>query len=294
MIPGHYIVVLGCGVVYAFSAVAAKRALEKGAGAMQLASASALAMPLSFLPLLLMQPEVPDWSQIHWPLLTGVIAATALVMIYIGFRLGDVSVQGPLAGTKSLFVAVYSGIFLAGGIPWQWWVGAVLTTIGIAWIGLPELRRSRGHMGAVFLALISCAIFGATDLMVQELGQRFGQRPFVMTVFCVKGALIALVLRLMGTSLLKVPAGARTWLAVSALLLGAQAAGFVLMLAEYGDASALNILYGTRGLWTIAVVWIFGRHMGAQERSRGKKILLHRLCGALVLFAAVVLVLLAS
>jgi drug/metabolite transporter (DMT)-like permease len=215
-------------------------------------------------------------------------------MIYLGFRLGDVSVQGPLAGSKSLFIAVYSGIFLSGGIVWQWWVGAVLTTVGIAWIGLPELRRSRHHMGAVLLALASCAIFGVTDLMVQELGARFGRRPFVMVVFCVKAVLITGLLRGMGTSLLRVPKPARGWLAISALLLGAQAALFVLMLVEHGDATALNILYATRGVWTVLVVWVLGKQLGNRERARGRRVLVHRLCGATVLFAAVVMVLLAG
>jgi hypothetical protein len=58
----------------------------------------------------------------------------------------------------------------------------------------------------------------------------------------------------------------------------------------FGDATAVNIVYGTRGLWSVLLVWLAGRWLGSDEGSRGATVLGGRLAGAALMTAAVVVV----
>jgi hypothetical protein len=48
-------------------------------------------------------------------------------------------------------------------------------------------------------------------------------------------------------------------------------------------------LYNTRGIWSVVLVWVIGHWFSNTERSIGKRAMLRRLAGALILLAAVLL-----
>jgi hypothetical protein len=55
-------------------------------------------------------------------------------------------------------------------------------------------------------------------------------------------------------------------------------------------AAGVNVVYGTRGLWSIALVWWAGRWFGNTERtSAGGRVVAGRLLGAVLILTAVVL-----
>jgi carbohydrate-selective porin OprB len=60
--------------------------------------------------------------------------------------------------------------------------------------------------------------------------------------------------------------------------------------AIHGHAAGVNVVYGTRGLWSLALVWWAGRWFGNTERAEaGRRVILARLAGAALLLAAVAL-----
>jgi len=61
---------------------------------------------------------------------------------------------------------------------------------------------------------------------------------------------------------------------------------------RYGNAAELNVLYSSRALWSIILVWVLGRHIGNREHLHSRTVFLLRLAGSLILMAAIVLVLL--
>ena len=85
---------------------------------------------------------------------------------------------------------------------------------------------------------------------------------------------------------------ARPWLIAGSLCLAFQGLMFVSALAVYGQATEANVLYSSRGLWSVVGVWLVGHWFGNRERHLGPRILTARLVGAALLTAAVVLVLL--
>ena len=80
------------------------------------------------------------------------------------------------------------------------------------------------------------------------------------------------------------------WLAPGALLLAANMAAFAFTLAQWQDATAANIVYSSRGLWSVAIVWAVGHWFANHERHAGRGAMLSRLAGATLMVVAIVLV----
>ena len=58
----------------------------------------------------------------------------------------------------------------------------------------------------------------------------------------------------------------------------------------FGQATLINILYASRGLWTVVLVWVVGHWFGNQERGHGHRVMARRMIGAGLLLVAVLLV----
>lgn len=67
---------------------------------------------------------------------------------------------------------------------------------------------------------------------------------------------------------------------------------FSFLAFTHGDATRINIVYATRGLWAVALTWFLARALQANEAHVPRRVMLLRLAGALLLTAAVVLSLL--
>jgi hypothetical protein len=61
-------------------------------------------------------------------------------------------------------------------------------------------------------------------------------------------------------------------------------------IAIYHHATVANVLYSSRGLWSVVAVWIGGHWFESREGRHGPSILFWRLAGAAVLIVAIVVV----
>ncbi len=66
---------------------------------------------------------------------------------------------------------------------------------------------------------------------------------------------------------------------------------FVGTIAHFGNAAPANVVYSSRGLWTIVLIWVIGHWFTSREQHLGREILLWRLAGAALMMSAIVLVL---
>jgi hypothetical protein len=57
-------------------------------------------------------------------------------------------------------------------------------------------------------------------------------------------------------------------------------------------ATAINIVYNSRGIWSVLLVWLVGPWFGNIERAHGVKIMITRLSGSMLLLSAIALTLL--
>jgi len=77
------------------------------------------------------------------------------------------------------------------------------------------------------------------------------------------------------------------WTVAGAVCLSVQAILFVSSIAIYRQAAVANVIYGSRGLWSILAVWAVGHWWGNYEARHGAGHLVWRIAGATTLIVAI-------
>lgn len=277
-------------IAFAAGALVFKRAYAEGATLTHTVILNNVVLGLVFLPLLALDPAPVRWTELHRPALTALAFALGHLLQVLALRVGDVSVATPLLGAKVVFIALLAwGLF--GWPPARaQWIAAGLTTAGVLVMGLTDLRRSRRPGLTTALALGCAAAFALTDVLIQHWAAGTGVLNFLALMFAALALLSLILLPWLGVAGLRAPAGAWPWIGWAIGLSGLQAILITWAIGRWRDAAGVNVVYATRGLWSLALVWWAGRWFGNTERAAaGARAMLLRLAGALLLLAAVVL-----
>jgi drug/metabolite transporter (DMT)-like permease len=276
---------------YALCGVILKRALDGGAGALRLAFISSLVAGVMFAPGLARWPTSAPASALQWPLLASLIYFVSQICVFVAMRLGDVTVLAPTMGIKVVFVAAFTVLLGAGPVPWTWWVGACLATSAVFLLGVSDLRARKQAGTTVALAAAAAAMYAACDVMTQMHAREIGAPVFSAIMFLAVAGESLLLLPFFREPLRAIPRRAWPWALAGCVVGAAQSGGMAITLGAFGHATAVNIIYSTRGLWSILLVWVAGPWFGNQERAAGTAVMGRRMAGALLLLGAVGLVL---
>ncbi len=247
----------------------------------------------STLPFLVWDSQVLDWAHIWAPLACSLIRFVGLVLVFHTIRVGDVSLQVPLIGTKVIFVAFFVYLLGAAGISTELWIASFMTVGGVALMskGVTSSQDAGRIFKTVIYTLLSAILFGMNDALVQVEAPHFGVVPFM--VVSSGGTAIASVFLMpfFRSRLQDISRGCWGWLWLGSFLLGIEVILLFCAISFYSQAAAANIVYNTRSLWSIVLVWFLGHWFDNQEREIGGAIMFRRLLGALLLLVAVALVL---
>jgi uncharacterized membrane protein YuzA (DUF378 family) len=74
------------------------------------------------------------------------------------------------------------------------------------------------------------------------------------------------------------------------VLLGLQSITFVCTLAIFGKATTANIVYASRGLLSVILVWMIGHWFKNSEQHLAPAVMRWRMAGALMMMSAIVMV----
>jgi len=85
--------------------------------------------------------------------------------------------------------------------------------------------------------------------------------------------------------------GATTWAAAGIVLLGLQAIGMGTTIGLFGDATGANVVYSSRGLWSLILLALVARRLGIKDSLSDRRTLVLRVLGSIFILAAVSLVL---
>ena len=301
MSPAALILPLGAGFGYACGAIAIKRSLTSGVSGAWVNMTCNAVMAFSFQWLWLLPGGVTSPHALLAPAFCGFLFFLGQICTFRAIATGDVSVSTPLLGTKVVLVTLFSVFLLGKPLPVAWWGASFLATLGIALISYTPGGSHRHLAQAVAWSLAAATLFALTDVLVQSWVPRVGYSRFAPVMFGVTGlfSLLHLPALLHGTrkqqrsgGMAVVPAGALLWLFAGSLLLAVQALGMYSAIGLYGSASLTNILYGSRCLWGVLLVWLLAplvpdRPVGGDRSA----VMLRRLLGALLLLSAMALVL---
>jgi drug/metabolite transporter (DMT)-like permease len=288
--PAHLFIPLVCGFVYVVGALCLKRAAEYGVGVWRTTFVVNLTMAVSIQPVWFFASSAP-WPAEWWqPLVTALLFTVAQLLIYLAISSGDVSVTTPVMGTKSILVAVLASGLFAVQIPASWWWAAALCAVAVLLLGWNGGTPHRRVGFTIALATASALTYALSDVLLQQWAPQWGLERFIPLMFGLMGAFSFGFMAFFRGSLRAIEPGAWRWLAPGALLLAGNNAAFAYTLARWHDATAANIVYSSRGLWAVVLVWAVGHWFGNRERQAGGAAMASRLVGALLMVLAIVLV----
>ncbi|WP_221032028.1 DMT family transporter [Actomonas aquatica] len=239
-------------------------------------------------------PGTGAWWQ---PLVTALLFFAGQIFTFLAIERGDVSIATPVLGAKIILVAFLSAVFLPDPIPLKWWIAAVLSVAAIALLNRrprhtdAPTARATNIGGTVAAALGAALTFAASDITVQAWAPLWGVGRYLPIMFGLLALLSFALFPVFSAPLRSIARPARPWLLGGATLLGVQAAGMGIAIGAFGDATAVNIVYSSRGLWAVLAVWWIGHWFKNEEQHLGPATLRLRLWGAALMLAAIGLVL---
>jgi hypothetical protein len=156
--------------------------------------------------------------------------------------------------------------------------------------------RARHRVGTtIFSSALAAVAFALFDVLVQKWSPPWGAGRFLPVMMGFVAA-FSLALRPLASS--KKSSGEATPVSVRACMIGGvgcfalQAIMIVSSIALYGQATMANVLYGSRGLWSVLAVWLAGHWFQNRERDHAPRVLAWRFAGAALLMAAILIALL--
>lgn len=233
---------------------------------------------------------IPEFQLFYQPALVAVLFVTGQLLTFLALKKGDVSVATPVMGSKVVMVALFTIALGADEVSGALWLAAALSCVGIAFLNRTGTHRRHHVTRTVVLALLAAACYALFDVLVMSWAPLWGTGRFLPITLLMAGILSLAFIPFFETPKTKPSFQARRALFGGALFIGLQAIILVSALARFGDATAMNVIYCTRGLWSVLVVWWLGHYFANTERNLGPGILRTRLLGATCLCAAVGLV----
>ncbi len=278
-------------VLYAFGALVLKRSSEFGVGLWRTTFVANLIVAFLFSFLWLLGGP-PIEKELLWQ--PGIIAMCLFVgqiSQFLALEKGDVSVAVPVFGLKVILVAFFTPILIGETVGIKLWIAALLSVIGIAFLNRKDGDKAPRGLGITLAAGgVGAVCFATFDLLVQKWGPAWGAGHLLPCVFWINALFSFGLIFRFSAPLSAVPRPAWSWLVGGSVLLSVQSIIFVSTLAVYGKATSANIMYASRGLLSVVLVWLVGHWFANAEQNLGSRILRWRMAGALMMMSAIVLV----
>ncbi len=277
-------------LLYVIGALFVKRAAELGVGVWRSAFVSHVLSLFVYLPLLLLGGQVPDWTLLWQPALTALVWWTGQLLLFLSLDRGDVSVATPVLGVKIILVAVFATALLGETIAMKLWIAAALSSVAIALLNRTEGVRHHHVARTIVYALLSAVSYALFDVLVRKWASAWGVGRFLPITAAFLALYSVTIIPKFKAPLRELSWPTWRWLLAGTFFIAVQSLIFVFCLAQYGQVTAANVIYSSRGLWSVVLVWLVGHWFRNQEQQLGMRILRWRLAGAVLMTAAIVLV----
>ena len=278
-------------LLYAFAALVLKRSSQLGVGLWR-TTFVANAIVAALFSLLWLLGGAPVRTEELWqPGLIALCLFAGQISQVLALEKGDVSVAVPVFGLKVIMVAFFTPILTGDSVSAKLWMAALLSVLGITLLNRKDAAQSARNLSITLLAGgLGSICFAVFDVLVQKWGPAWGAGHLLPCVFWINALLSLGLIPFFSAPLRAVSKQAWPWLVGGSTLLGTQSIIFVSTLAVFGKATSANIIYSSRGLLSVAMVWMIGHWFANQEQHLGPKVMRWRLAGALMMMSAIVLV----
>lgn len=287
--PYHLLLPLIGAVLFTLSSMVIKRAFQRGAEAIPVFHHANYLGAVMFSILVVFETNPFRPELLYQPAIVALTIFAGAWFTFAAIRMGDVSLVTPLLGVKVVVVAATSVLLTGEQVSGMMWVAAGLAAAGIFTLSFKDIRVKGPLLPTLTLALLSATTFGVSDVLLQKWAPGFGPMAFISTMAWIVAGYSIIQGLLLNTPFPRFPQKARKWVWISNFLLTSQALMMAIALACFNDATHVNIVYGSRGLWGIVLVWLIGPMMGLNESNRQPGTMAWRLFGAVLLTVAIIL-----
>jgi drug/metabolite transporter (DMT)-like permease len=279
---------------YALAATLSKFVLAKGVGILRINFVMNWVFVAVFAFLLFRHEGAVPWGQLHTPVLTGSLFFLGQVFTFAAIRFGDVSLQTPIMGTKAVFAVILAVVLGTETINTSMAVAAVVSMLGVAFLGFSGDGVERVGR-TLTLALLSSFFFAGSDTMVGFYASDFGVPLFLFLAILVNALLSTCLVPFFSASIFEIPRSSWPLLLLASLLMAGQAVLLNTTLGTYQNVAAINVIYSTRGLWSVVLGALSLRFLLGQKGSASsQRIFILRMTGALLMCAAIAILFIPS
>lgn len=279
-------------MLYAAGAIMIKVALSRGANSWAVAFITNVGMMVIYIPMLFFGHEVWHFSAASSAVIAGALFFVGQVGTFRSLATGDVSIATPALASKLVFVALMSLALPGSRSGMSLWIAVFLTMVGVMLLHAGPRRSSSRPMATAGWAIFAAVCFSATDVITQAGAPRVGFTLFLPVMFgTVAVASFPLLLPHALRRKRPLQAGAWTWGSIGVIILIAQSAGVAIAIALFGDATGVNVVYSSRGLWSLIILAFVARQIGVAEGTLDRRIFALRVLGSILILIAVVMAL---
>ncbi|QDT38818.1 DMT family transporter [Stratiformator vulcanicus] len=288
----HLLYPLLSSVLYVFATLFIKRSGDLGVGVIRATVVTNVVTGVLALSLIPLGGTIPSLLALYQPLTVAALFVLGQVLIFWSLQIGDVSVATPALGAKPVLVALLAAFVFGREVGWQIWLAAVLSVVAISLLYAVGRVPKRRIPETLLLSLGAAGAYAMADVLLQQWAPAWDGAGRITPILFGFVALLSLpALPWMKPVKKDEFADYRPWLIAGAMFFGVQAMPLTYALATFDDASAINVVYSARGLWSVVFVWMLGHHFFNDERGLGMAVLQSRLAGAVLMTVAVVLAL---
>jgi drug/metabolite transporter (DMT)-like permease len=184
---------------------------------------------------------------------------------------------------KIMLVAMFTTAILHEPLSPALWAAAALSTMAIVLLNASRPKSPHRIGATIALAITAASCYALFDVLVQNWAPAWGTGRF-LPIMVTMAAVLTLFLP--GRNL---PGPHRKWALGGAACLSLQAVFLVSSIAYFRHATTANVLYSSRGLWSVLIVWLVGGRYGWAEAQHTNRVMLWRLAGAVLMIAAIAL-----
>ena len=288
--PVYLWLALIAAVGYSLNSLFIKQALAEGCDRRWLPPAMLAPPGILLLPAVFLGGPWPAPTALWQPLLASFFFLSGTLLTQNALRGGDVSLVGPLMGLKPVITALLLASLLRQPPPPVTWVAAALCALALFVMRTPNVMNSSSFLKTLLLSAGASTSFSLCDLTFQRFAASWPVMRFTAIAFLLAFGWSLFLVPSIPSRWRDIPRLARRHTIIAALCIMITVVCMAFAIGRYGHAAEVNVMYSSRALWTIVIVWLLGRHIGNREHTGGRSILIRRTAGAALLIASIVLV----
>lgn len=244
-----------------------------------------------FIPAIFFETDFPDISIIWQPIIASIFCAIGNIATFTCAERGEVSLMTPLMGIKTLMVVMFARVFLDINLPHTITVAGIICCVAVFIMSFSiNSLRSKKLGVTILLAMIACISYALCDVFIQKYAPNFTRNTMLsLTSVAMPLSIIPLLpkffkeVSISDKKTLFLGGGSAVLMIVEMYLM------FISISGELG-ASLCNILYNTRGLLSVILIYFVGkRFVKLRELSNASAI--QRSVGAIMILIAVIIAL---